>query len=89
MPELEREGPNLLLPPAPVDSPPYELPRGTWQRCSVDGRVNARIGCPGCGQHPTLGDHLISSDGTVTPGVVCPLEPCNFHDWVKLDGWCR
>lgn len=34
-----------------------------------------------------LEKHAIADDGTVTPSVVCPIEGCGFHEWVKLEGW--
>ena len=33
-----------------------------------------------------LETHSISSDGTVSPSVVCPYG-CGFHEFVKLEGW--
>jgi hypothetical protein len=36
---------------------------------------------------PPEKNHTISSDGTVTPSVVCSIEGCGFHDFIKLEGW--
>lgn len=34
-----------------------------------------------------LRQHAIADDGTVTPSVVCPIDGCTFHEWIKLDKW--
>ena len=31
--------------------------------------------------------HTVAADGTVTPSYVCPVEGCDFHQYVRLDGW--
>ena len=31
--------------------------------------------------------HAIADDGTVTPSLVCPEDGCDFHEFVKLEGW--
>jgi hypothetical protein len=35
----------------------------------------------------SLDDHEISSDGTVSPSVVCQKAGCNFHEFIMLKGW--
>ena len=51
------------------------------------GKRTALVACPKCGQIATLSDHEIDADGTVKPSLVCPFDPCRFHDHVKLEGW--
>lgn len=55
---------------------------GTWWRW----RTFIFLGCPHCGTAAEL-DHSIASDGTVTPSVVCPVIGCDFHEYVRLEGW--
>lgn len=31
--------------------------------------------------------HTILEDGTVTPSAVCTEPGCDFHEWVKLEGY--
>ena len=47
---------------------------------------SACIGCPLCGCHAAL-NHAVADDGTVTPSLVCPHDPCSFHEWGVLEGW--
>ena len=32
-------------------------------------------------------DHYIDDDGTITPSLDCPVEPCDWDVHVKLAGW--
>ena len=60
---------------------------GEW--CWVnraDGTRSAVIGCPDCGQAASL-DHTIGPNGDVDPSLVCPLDACRFHEYVRLVGW--
>jgi hypothetical protein len=34
-----------------------------------------------------IDEHEIAADGTVTPSVVCTESGCDFHDFVRLEGW--
>jgi hypothetical protein len=34
-----------------------------------------------------LRNHRIASDGAVSPSVVCPNPQCDFHEFVRLEGW--
>lgn len=70
--------PNTLL---------YPQARNTWRSARVDGRRIVQLACPGCGKTARLADHLIATDGTVAPSVVCPHPPCTFHEVIQLDGW--
>lgn len=31
--------------------------------------------------------HDITTEGVVSPSVVCPHAPCSWHVYVKLEGW--
>lgn len=50
------------------------------------GRAQVVTRCSN-GHIGSLDDHKISSDGTVSPSVVCQKEGCNFHEFIKLEGW--
>jgi len=43
--------------------------------------------CPSCQRQGALNEHKVDKHGNVTPSVVCPYEDCNFHEWIRLDGW--
>lgn len=60
----------------------WQLPKGTWKRSA--GQV--LVACPDCGSVAAL-DHEVSGDGAVRPSLVCPVEECSFHDFVRLEGW--
>jgi len=62
--------------------------RGQWKPVKKsDGDRTATLQCPTCGQFGGLLDHKIQEGGKVHPSVVCPYNNCNFHDYVKLEGW--
>ncbi len=61
------------------------LPGTWWPLQTPDGR-SATFVCPKCGLKGALDDHVIASDGQVTPSVQC-LGDCEFHDNVRLLGW--
>lgn len=50
------------------------------------GRVQVVTRC-GRGHIGSLDNHQIGSDGTVTPSVVCQHDGCDYHEFVKLEGW--
>ena len=60
---------------------------GCWKGGTSDGKRTALVACPKCGNIASLSDHEIDADGTVRPSLVCPFDPCKFHDHVKLEGW--
>lgn len=63
----------------------------TWSGLAAEGNPygkgrSANMVCPQ--GHPfSLIDHTIAKDGKVSPSVVCPDGECNFHEFVKLEGW--
>lgn len=73
--------------------------RGTYRRvleywadhCTRKGILNthwAELCCPDCGKVGSLGsNHVVASNGTVSPSDVCPFSPCTFHEMIFLDGW--
>lgn len=61
--------------------------RGTWKPLHGPYGTTALVGCPECGKPVTLTGHEIKEDGTVSPSLVCPHRPCQFHDFIKLEGW--
>lgn len=63
-----------------------DLLPGTWKGGnSPYGRT--ALFCCSNGHIGSLSNHEIAEDGTVTPSVVCPHEGCNFHEFIKLEGW--
>jgi hypothetical protein len=66
----------------------FELLIGTWKSITEsNGSKSAMIRCPTCQRYGTLTDHTIANDGTVSPSVKCSYSDCEFHEYVKLDGW--
>lgn len=60
----------------------------SWQRYEPDA-PSAIVICPN-GHNCAIGifgitRHTIAADGEVNPSVVCP--ECDFHEFVRLDGW--
>lgn len=62
--------------------------RGFWKpgRAALNKRT-ALVSCPGCGTILSIRAHTIKDDGHVEPSLVCPMDDCNFHDYVELVGW--
>jgi hypothetical protein len=61
---------------------------GVWRPAKIENdKRTATVSCPKCGKSASLSDHEIAADGAVTPSLVCPHEPCTFHEFVKLEGW--
>lgn len=63
-------------------------PRLTWFMLddTDTGEEEAFMSCSN-GHVASFDDHDISEDGTVTPSVQCPVEGCDFHKYVRLQGW--
>lgn len=63
------------------------IKKENWWIC--EGQTKPMIECPNCGSG-ILGDpapHGIRADGSVYASVVCQNDKCNFHSYVKLEGW--
>lgn len=67
------------------DDPPAPL---TWKACHPQtvAIFKAEMTCER-GHSVSLRAHAIASDGTVNPSVVCLSPNCDFHYFVKLEGW--
>jgi len=63
-----------------------DLKPGTWKGGSRPEGRTALFACSN-GHIGSLSDHDIADDGTVLPSVVCPHEGCDFHEFIKLEGW--
>lgn len=64
------------------------VPADRWRRVlSSRGPATALMDCPRCGREGLLDLHDIAPNGEVRPSVVCPHAGCDFHDFVRLDGW--
>ena len=63
-------------------------PRMYWAPCHPRAirHFKASMTCRN-GHGLTLRSHRVSSSGLVHPSVVCPVPGCNFHEFVRLDGW--
>jgi hypothetical protein len=71
------------FPVVTTDPPPMH-----WAPCHPSSirRFKASVTCPN-GHGLTLRGHAISQSGDVSPSVVCPVEGCSFHRFVRLDRW--
>lgn len=63
-------------------------PPMTWKACHPRTRATfkAEMTCAS-GHAVSLRGHSISADGVVSPSVVCLVDGCDFHDFVRLEGW--
>jgi len=41
------------------------------------------------GHEAIIRTHKVNPEGVVTPSIMCPVEGCTFHEYVKLEGWER
>jgi hypothetical protein len=59
-----------------------------WKDChpSTRRRFKAELTCSR-GHAISLKAHGICSDGSVQPSIVCLHPRCDFHEFVRLDGW--
>lgn len=65
------------------------IPRDRWHFNADRSMKFPIVECPNCGDG-MLGDfapHGIQEDGRVYNSVVCQRDGCDFHNYVKLDGW--
>ena len=61
--------------------------QGEWVPIWIEGKITARVGCPGCGTISAMSDHDIAADGSVTPSVGCPND-CGYHEvGVVFEDW--
>ena len=58
----------------------------TWLPLKAGPRWTAEIICAN-GHGGGLTNHTISSDGSVSPSCLCPVEGCGWHEMVRLTGW--
>ena len=61
--------------------------RGVWQVFKKDGKKIVYFRCFICGWLNNISDHEIRNDGRIwiDDCVTCPK--CQFHQWLKLEGW--
>jgi hypothetical protein len=59
-----------------------------WKQCHPRTRATfkAELTCSN-GHAISLRGHQINAAGGVSPSVVCRAAGCDFHDWVRLQGW--
>lgn len=50
------------------------------------GERTAMVSCTR-GHVASLSGHIIATDGTVSPSLVCPEAGCDWHVMAKLVGW--
>lgn len=67
---------------------PYDenLSNDSWKLWPVQGGKAKVVTRCSNGHIGTL-DHLVLEDGTVSPSVVCQKLGCNYHEFIKLEGW--
>ncbi len=51
----------------------FKTSQGVWATCPKG--------------HSAMLDHMVRSDGKVTPSLVCPDADCGFHEHIRLIGW--
>lgn len=52
----------------------------------LDNPEGAVVCCPECGERTTL-DAEIAAGGEVNPAFTCPAEDCDWHEYLRLEGW--
>jgi hypothetical protein len=59
-----------------------------WKPChpSTRARFKADLTCAR-GHAVSLKNHEVLSDGRVIPSVVCLAPGCDFHEYIRLEGW--
>lgn len=73
-------------------SPGDEIP-GTWMPIPEDNEFKRRRGekaeicCRKCGNVTAIRTHRVSTDGTVTPSLVCPINSCDEHVFGVFENW--
>ena len=80
----------LILGPGDADAEILktdEVPGGGWHHVILDGKPVAVAYCPRCGKKGYLDHHEIAADGVVSPSLICPHAPCEFHDSIQLLGF--
>lgn len=66
---------------------PFQETGNTWKPVFWNKRLySALYVCPR-GHVGLLDEHTILADGTVSPSVVCMQDDCDFHDYIRLEGW--
>jgi hypothetical protein len=76
---------RIGIPSYTGDGPP---PPGHWKSChpSTRRRFKAELTC--LASHSiSLKNHTVAANGEVNPSVVCLSPGCQFHEFVKLEGW--
>ena len=62
--------------------------KGAWEYKSFGTEKRyLLIRCPKCRKDYALTEHLINTDGKISPSVVCPNVNCDFHEEVRLLDW--
>jgi hypothetical protein len=90
VPRPERRAAGLILGPGEADAEILklrEVPGGGWHHVILDGKPVVVAYCPKCGKEGYLDEHEIDVDGVVTPSLVCPHAPCDFHGRVALQNY--
>ena len=86
----EMQAPRRSFPivPLPEHSGEGSPPRLHWKAShpSTITRFKAQMTCAR-GHGIALRDHSVEADGRVFPSVVCNAPGCDFHEYVRLEGW--
>lgn len=75
-----------LLVPRDRSTDQWSPTKLSWRPLKTPDGPSATLTCSK-GHYGTLLDHEIAADGTVTPSVVCTEGGCDFHAYVRLEGW--
>jgi hypothetical protein len=67
----------------------YTIPRDHWEHVSERSRktFKAIVICPKCNNKSSIREHAIAANGDLSPSLFCPFTPCDFHEYVTLEGW--
>ncbi len=66
----------------------HDLPL-TWRNYRYQNKIlecSPVIVCPN-GHYLSIHKHTISEEGIVIPSVVCPINDCSFHEFIKLENY--
>lgn len=83
--QVRRTYARIGIPGYGGDGPP---PPGHWKSChpSTRRRFKAELTCS-ASHAISLKNHSVAANGEVNPSVVCLSPGCQFHEYVRLEGW--
>jgi hypothetical protein len=64
-----------------------EVVPGTWKMVDLTPEKKVPMIVCSHGHLCTLESYQIQPSGLVLPLVLCPIDGCDFHEFVRLEGW--